>query len=180
VVFDYKTPLIAFVDNNGWVYDFFGENLPLHKIKLPIGADVISLGDLNGDGIPDIIAGSRASKVYALSGKNLKILWIAYLNDEFFSAPAIADLNKDGTPDVVVGDLSGYLYALSGKNGKPLWIFKADNSIYSSPVIGDLNKDGIPDIIVGSNDNYIYALWTTCLWVMMTWSDIQFNEEFHV
>ncbi|MBI2900250.1 MAG: PQQ-binding-like beta-propeller repeat protein, partial [Planctomycetes bacterium] len=74
-----------------------------------------ALADLNGDGVPDCVVGSRDSKVYAISGRDGAQLWEFKTGSGVYSSPALADLNGDGVPDCVVGSDDWSVYAISGK-----------------------------------------------------------------
>jgi len=117
-----------------------------------------AIGDINNDGIPDVVVGSWDKKIYALRGDNGSLLWSYTTGDAVLSSPAIGDINNDGIPDVVVGSDDYKIYALRGDNGSLLWSYTTGNYFRSSPAIGDINNDEIPDVVVGSWDSKIYAL----------------------
>jgi outer membrane protein assembly factor BamB len=117
-----------------------------------------AIGDINNDGIPDVVVGSEDRKIYALRGDNGSLLWSYTTGNRVYSSPAIGDINNDGIPDVVVGSWDRKIYALRGDNGSLLWSYTTGNLVSSSPAIGDINNDGIPDVVVGSWDYKIYAL----------------------
>jgi len=80
-----------------------------------------AIGDINNDGIPDVVVGSNDGKIYALRGNNGSLLWSYTTGNRVESSPAIGDINNDGIPEVVVGDLNFKIYALRGNNGSLLW-----------------------------------------------------------
>jgi outer membrane protein assembly factor BamB len=71
------------------------------------------VADLDSVGGPDLVAGSRATTVYAFSGQG-QILWTFRTDDELSSSPAVADLDGDGFSDVVIASRDGYLYVVGG------------------------------------------------------------------
>ena len=99
-----------------------------------------ALKDLNGDGVQDVIIGGRSASLFALNGKNGKIIWkfdktkggIKWFN--FFNAQFIRDQDRDGVEDILVSNggnvmaapfdrkerMPGNLVVLSGINGKLL------------------------------------------------------------
>jgi hypothetical protein len=67
--------------------------------------------DVDGDGRPDLIAGTRATWLYAVSSEG-KLLWRFQTDDELSGSPAVADLRGDGHRQVIFGSRDGWLYVL--------------------------------------------------------------------
>ena len=68
--------------------------------------------DLNGDGAPEIVAGSWDGYFYLLDDQLNDLLgWPKHSRKGFFSSPALADLNGDGVPEILVGSEAGKLFA---------------------------------------------------------------------
>ena len=123
---------------------------PGFPVTLPGSGAVMSIatGDLDGDGIEEIIVGTRGRKLYALRA-NGTILWgPVAMTAEIDSTPALADLDGDGLNDVVVGVGStldptgtGAVVALKGTTGAVLWSYRIFTSladlVISSPTFGD-------------------------------------------
>lgn len=143
-----------------------------------IGASSPQVEDFNGDGIRDLIVGSRNGSLYYFSGKpdgtlhkegyliaNGEIIW-GVAN----SAPAVVDWNEDGLLDLVLG-MYGDDFT---KTGVPIRIYlnvgtkthykfsdyktiKCDGKeiihFRAMPAVVDLNNDGKKDLIVGNTDN---------------------------
>jgi hypothetical protein len=123
---------------------------------------VASLGDVNGDGIPDLVV-SLSERVYVISGKTGDPLMdFPPGSDEFgVSLASLGDIDGDGVPDFVIADANdgmfeGSLVAKSGKTGQDLWFAKLpieENPYhigYQLAAIGDVNGDKVTDLIVGS------------------------------
>jgi hypothetical protein len=126
-----------------------------------------AIGDIDGDGSPDIVYGAFDQRVYArhVDG-SLLTGWPQFVLDTIWSSPALADINGDGQLDVVIGvDAHNYngpprtsqdggdLYVFSG-NGSIQWRAHQDEIIQSSPAIADLDEDGLPEIVVGTGTYY--------------------------
>ncbi|MDG1410137.1 MAG: FG-GAP-like repeat-containing protein [Acidimicrobiales bacterium] len=113
------------------------------------------LGDLDGDGRPEVIAGSWDRKVYAWHGDGSLYWSVApeFVHGEniftarITSSPIIADLDGDGDQDVAAGTDFG-LAMMSGQNGSPLeagvfWPNKVSHawSHEAAPAIGILGGE---------------------------------------
>ena len=134
------------------------------------GWSVSGGGDVNGDGVPDLIVGARHShphgRAYVFSGLNGSVLYTWYYSANFdhigFSVSDAGDVNADGFDDVIAGapyndnngTLSGSARVFSGVDGSVLYTFDGDTENdylgYSVSGAGDVNGDGFDDLIVGA------------------------------
>lgn len=121
----------------------------------------VAVGDVNGDGIPDIITGPGAGGgplVNVYSGKDLSVLASfnaydpAFLNGVFVAA---GDVNGDGYADIITApDVGGgpLVQAFSGKDMSLLIAFNAYDPSFRGGVhvaAGDVDGDGKAEIITG-------------------------------
>ncbi len=101
-------------------------NLTNHLI-LPTGGYVsaqVTIADLDGDGQPEIIAGSDALYVWRLDGRFLSGFPVQGRNF-FASRPAVGDLDGDGQNEILVGCDDGHLYGFDSSGGLlPGWPIK--------------------------------------------------------
>lgn len=131
-------------------------------------------GDLDGDGIGDLVVGAPADdatgtdagSVYALSGLDGSLLWAAHGTsggDNFGQSLAtVPDTDGDGLPEILVGAWtadgrqpnSGEARLLDGATGALLLTVRGETSydFFGRSVAGleDVNGDGIGDLLVGA------------------------------
>lgn len=116
-----------------------------------LGQGLNGLGDLNGDGIPEIGAGTGpTSDVVVFSGADGRRLheWNYDSFDLFqvvVGSEKIGDLDRDGFPDVAIG-LMGLIRVVSGRDGTVLAERFVDDLGEEIAAIGDLDGDGVSEI----------------------------------
>ena len=140
-----------------------------------LGRSVADAGDVDLDGIPDLIvgapfddaAGTDSGSAFVYSGRTGALLWTrtgASTGDAFgWTVDGVGDIDGDGASDVIVGaplfDGSGLVnigrvYLLSGIDGTEI----AGHSLFQEGGqfgtvvrgLGDIDWDGIGDYAVGS------------------------------
>jgi FG-GAP repeat len=139
------------------------------------GYSVVSLGDTNSDGIPDILAGAPGQHigdesdgllvgvVYLYSGADGSLL--RTFNDPTqdvdarfgFAVANGGDIDRDGVADAIIGAPGkGEVFVFSGKTGTLLFTILSPTvektPSFGSAVAGgkDFDRDRIPDIVVGA------------------------------
>jgi len=117
----------------------------------------VTVADLDGDGQPEIIAGSDA--LYACKQNGVPLAGFPAHGSNFFaSRPAVGDFDGDGQPEILVGCDDDALYTFD-RMGRllPGWPVRTGGDVYSSPVLFPLpGKPGL-GVIVGSDDGCVYA-----------------------
>lgn len=132
----------------------------------------VAVGDLDGDGVAEIVAYTGDLSVIAFTRKNGKWrpLWTsvnattdgttrftaAVLGGETWSGPSIHDLDNDGHAEIIVEG-----YVINGQTGVLETPLPTDFALYyynggttslgSPPVLSDLDSDGKVELLTGSN-----------------------------
>ena len=129
-----------------------GDNLWTYN--LDDGIRSMTLGDINNDGVMDVVAGaSKGSqtpdgRVHAIDGTDGSSIWTFTPGGtgDTNGDVAVGDFNGDEYPDVAVACWDDYVYAIDGETGSQLWS-KLIGSIFVTAVdTGDVNGDGIDDV----------------------------------
>ena len=144
------------------------------------GWSVAGAGDINKDGVADLLVGAPYQDVgenrsqgvaFALSGADGKLLFT--LNNPSpkpytgfgLMVTAGPDANEDGVPEILIGapyqevdqfHVQGELFVFNGRDGRHLFIF--DNPLghqgsmfgYAAASPGDIDGDKIPDFVIGA------------------------------
>ncbi len=144
--------------------------LPGPAGSMSFGRAVAGVGDVDGDGVPDIAVGDPffgnlegAARVFSGATGNL-IPGLAFLGNELqvlgHSVAGLGDVSGDGVPDLIVGaptypvgssDL-GQARAYSGASGALLYVLFGSSSadFFGTSVSGIGDGDGVRDVLVGA------------------------------
>lgn len=139
-----------------------------------IATPLTTVGDLDGDGVRDLVTQQSPGHFEAISGKTGIRLWHTSLTPQLYSPLTIQsarqhdlssnlfapqhDLNGDGTADVLLvsqranrNNVRPLITALSGLNGRMLWQSEAGAQVISSVCwldCRDLDGDGLVEIVM--------------------------------
>jgi len=119
----------------------------------------VAIGDLNGDGKPDLAVANTASDTMSVLLNRGRGRFERSRFDKTGAGPyrvAIGDLNGDGKPDVAVADYGAGTVSILMGRGDGNFEPKVDYGVGGGPwqvAIGDLNGDGKPDLAVANSDD---------------------------
>ena len=168
------SPALAVANHDGNTVSILSSTLDggafASRVDYPVGSssdpnpdpDSIAIGDLNGDGFPDLAvaaAGRGTTAVAVLFNDGTGGFEPQHLYSSLSGAPlsvAIGDFDGDGLPDVAA------LCPISGGDAVDLLLNEGDGGLEPQattyPVgaepqmlsMGDLNGDGLPDLVVAN------------------------------
>jgi hypothetical protein len=104
----------------------------------------MTLADVSGDDVPDLIWGSKNDSVYVYTGSGVRVPgWPVKLGADIHGSGAgVADVDDDGEPEVLICSISE-LYCFEA-NGTEKWSYASTETyrMWSSPSIGPVSGDG--------------------------------------
>ncbi|MCD4793577.1 MAG: choice-of-anchor D domain-containing protein [Bacteroidales bacterium] len=127
---------------------------------------VLSIPDITGDGIDDVIICSEDGAYRCFNGNSsgtADVLWKNTQNGSVYQQNGLQiteDINSDGYSDIIVGTAwaDRSIIAVSGKTGENIWkydthIYGDGGWIYQVNCRYDYNNDGITDVLAASGDD---------------------------
>ncbi len=150
-----------------------------------------AIGDIDGDGSPEIVVGDFSGYVYAwdLSGALLSGFPVLPLdagghpgmdNCQIRSSPILVDVDGDNKPEIVIG-VGWAIIAINGDGSiVPEFMFghtsftTGSTSVFSSPAAGDIDNDGVLDLVWAGGESNDGGL-TVTNGVVHIWSWAPYN-----
>jgi hypothetical protein len=163
--------LVILLSSAGWATSGFFQS-PQNFDPGGWGTNSMALADLNGDGIPDLIAGNLTgsscgdqSAIGVLLGNGDGTFQKAQTyctGGSVYTNLFVADLNRDGVPDLIVAnecfsvtdcDTGGVSVLLGNGDGtlRAAQIYRSGGSSANAVVVSDLNGDGNLDVAVANS-----------------------------
>ena len=120
-----------------------------------------ALGDIDHDGIPDIVTVDTSGRLWAFRHDGSVIFGPAgqWAGDWYSCSIALADLDHDGNVEIIGGN------TVFDSHGNVLWTASAAQASWNSTTVADLDGDGYMEVILGNaayhHDGTLY--WQTSL-----------------
>jgi hypothetical protein len=120
-----------------------------------------AVGDVDGDGVPEVVVGSNACKFWLLRADGTVMPgWPKGIttSGDFPPSPVLADVTGNGDLEVVIAGKTGRLtiYDYLG-NELPGWPLNLGSDTYCSPVVADLDEDPDMEIAIGCHSGKIFG-----------------------
>jgi hypothetical protein len=144
-------------DGHVCVLDSTGKERWKQKLEFyrrPPYVNVVRTGDLDGDGVPEVIAGAENWRFYAYKADGTP-LW-NYESVHPSRSGAVADLDGDGRCEVLCGTHYYWLPALKG-DGTKLWDYSFGPICYDVTT-GAFDGDKTRGVVIGGGDGYVHYL----------------------
>jgi len=119
------------------------------------------LGDINNDGIADVMAGDFNGYYYFIDAENGNILHQQTIgNNIILRLLKLDDINEDGFNDILIASSSTQAYLIDGYSSNVIWNKPISDKAWDMVAANDLNADGLADVMVGTlyQNNYSYFL----------------------
>ncbi len=127
----------------------------------PVGAFAMgeaAVGDLDGDGRPEVVSPAMDGAVRALRGADGEPIWTARIEPEGSRAtPTIADVDGDALPEVLLVSRRGTLWVLDGKTGLEKESFPGAADPVGRPVVAR-TREGKLLVIASQGDAGVAAI----------------------
>lgn len=116
------------------------------------------LADVNGDGVEDMIGSAVDYNIYAISGKDLSLLWAYNTGYESQAGVSLYDVTGDGVVDVFTINDNMKLSVINGKTGGKILEHQIQPEKEQAKVIlADINGNGLLDIFISGGSKAIRA-----------------------
>jgi len=153
----------------GWpAYQYYDRDRNLVDVSGSCQGSSAALGDLDRDGLPEVVVSDRRGMIYVWDGDGKPFIdktsskptphWpLSYPYDIFYGrtkSAAIADVDDDNIPEILIGTLGSF--KVFERDGSQLWS-KEDTNVEVTPVVSDIDNDKKFEVLTISD--YTIYIW---------------------
>jgi len=150
--------------NTGLVLAIVGDEVSLAWDYSVIGFSNqhLQAGDVDNDGLDEIIGADAWQAVRVFNADTLGILWEVFPRHDV-DALTVTDVTNDGIPEVLYGDGQwGDVHALIGLTGEELWVVDNPEHGVTNILVADLDQDAQLELLWGAGysstgEDYLYV-----------------------
>jgi len=148
------------------------------KVAGSIQDSQMAVGDLNGDGMPEIVGGATDGRLYAWRSDGRYMKGFPIQTGGFIRHVTLGDIDGDGMQEILGGSTDNRVHAwrLDGSEVDGFPKVTLDD-IETAPTLGDLEGDGSLELVVGSNDGQVYAWRISDKYGELAWPMMRQNLE---
>jgi len=172
------SPIVVVCGYNSNIYLFDGKsrvkktiNLTEKTGKVHLITSTPGIGDINGDGVPELIVQSNVPQyISAVDIKNFKVYWTYFVEPippsdlKHTASPVVIKRQGSTSADVAFFSANGRMYVLKGDTGFSAsevlvnYVIPDAKRIIASPAIYDFDKNGISELIVCTEDGALHII----------------------
>jgi serine/threonine protein kinase/outer membrane protein assembly factor BamB len=123
----------------------------------PVWFGSVGIGDLDGDGRPDLAVASEPGRLHAFRGDSLVPLWAADCG-RTEGTPQVLDVDGDGAAEVLLAGVEENLSLFDGRSGRLLWRSGAWTRTEGNPATADVDGDGFLEAFLGTREGTVLAI----------------------
>lgn len=127
----------------------------------------VAVGDVTGDGQPDIVVGAPDGFLYGFSKAGARFMAHNTGPGVVAASPVLVDITGDGVLDVIAANMNGDVVGVSAVNGQAvrrftqractMWREDIRCAAFSTPAVADIDRDGQLEITVAGSDHFLYV-----------------------
>ena len=162
---DLNTPAVHIMDYNG-------DAIPgWPQIALADFRAAPTIGDIDGDSSPEIIAVDHNGRIYVWNANGTEytdgdsnpgtqgVFYVTPATSFHYITPSVCDIDNDGLDEILLPTRSNNFYVLNEDGTSvPGFPFVMNGEGGGSAVTGDIDNDGLPEILVHSKGSGVYLL----------------------